>query len=93
MVVLEILKTCSHEKVARAAVVSIGRDFYERVNGVAGQSGVEAGAYAAQVVRNFERAAGEGQRRALESAVRNADMPVLQGLRYILEDALEGDRK
>lgn len=93
MVVSEILRTCSHEKVAHAAVASIGRDFLERVNGIAGQRGLEPGAFAAQAVRDFERRAGDRQRQDLECAVKNTDMPLLQGLRYILEDALENNSR
>jgi hypothetical protein len=89
MVVAEIVRTCSHAKVARAAVVSMGREFSSRVDAVAGRNGVEVGDYAARVVQDFDRRAGEMQRRALERAVRRTDMPVLHGLRLILEDALQ----
>lgn len=92
MIVSEILKTCSHEKVAQAAVASIGRDFFERVNGAADEHGVRPGTFVAQAVRAFERRADESERHALERAIRNSDTPVLHGLRYILEDALENSR-
>lgn len=89
MVIAEIVRTCSHAKVAQAAVASMGREFSSRIDAVAGRQGVEAGAYAAGVVQDFDRRAGAVQRRELETAVRRTDMPVLHGLRLILEDALQ----
>jgi hypothetical protein len=89
MVVAEIIKTCTHAKVAQAAVASIGGDFSSRVNVVAVRRGVDAGAFAAEAVKDFDRRAGVGQRRAIEAAVERTDMPVLHGLRIILEDALQ----
>ena len=89
MVVAEIVRTCSHAKVAQAAVASMGTEFSSRVGAVAGRRGVETGAFAAQVVQEFDRSAGATQRRALECAVRHADMPLLVGLRQILEEALK----
>ena len=89
MTVSEILKTCSHEKVAGAAVASIGGDFVRRVNGVADRTGVAPGAFVARTVREFGRHAGERRISEVERAVKKADMPILQGLRYIVEEALE----
>ena len=89
MVVAEIVKTCSHAKVAKAAVASLGKEFSGRVGSMAHRRGVETGAFAAQVVLEFDRRAGASQRRDVEQAVRHADMPLLVGLRRILEEALE----
>ena len=88
MVVSEIIKTCSHEKIAKAAVASIGRDFSNRVSAIAGRQGLDAGEFAARVVRNFGREAGAGRRWQVEHAVTRTDMPLLHGLRLILEEAI-----
>jgi hypothetical protein len=89
MVVTEIVKSCSHEKIARAAVACIGVDFSRRVSAFAGRRGLDSGVFAAQAVRDFDRRAGRPQREALERAVERADMPVLIGLQLILEAELD----
>ena len=68
MVVAEIIKTCSHEKIALAAVASIGGDFSSRVRAVAGRHGLDSGAFAAQAVRRFGRDAGPSRRSEVERA-------------------------
>ena len=89
MIVSEILKTCSHEKVAQAAAVSIGGLFYERVSGAAHESGLPPGLFVARAVRDFDHSADATQKLAIERAVRKSDMPLLAGLQKIVEKSLD----
>jgi len=89
MLIAELVNSCSHEPVARAAILSLGRDFTARIERAAGNRGQSAGAYAARRVVRFADRAGEIEWRSLSRAMEGADMPVLDGLRYILERDLE----
>jgi hypothetical protein len=81
----EIVHTCSHEKVAQAAVASLGFAYLARVKRAADQRGVSVGAFVAGVVREFSEDAQAHERRAVDRAMDKADQPVLCGLRTILE--------
>lgn len=87
MNVREIVQTCSNPHVARAAVASIGGDFARRFFQDAESRSLPSGLMAARLVQDFERRAGEGDWRGLDRAIRGADMPILCGLRHILERA------
>ena len=87
MIVNEIVLTCSNPNVARAAVDSIGGDFARRFSRRAASHNLSSGSFAAKLVREFERRAADGDWEALDEATRGADMPILSGLRYILERA------
>ena len=89
MILREVVLTCSNPHVARAAVASIGGDFALRFSGDAAERNVPSGLLAARLVRHFARNADEGDWEGLDEAVRGADMPILAGLRYILERGLE----
>jgi hypothetical protein len=85
MIVREIIFTCSNPHVARAAVLSIGGDFARRFSSDAASRNLSSGLLAAKLVREFARHAGDGDWEGLDDAVRGADMPILSGLRHILE--------
>ena len=55
----ELINSCSHEKVAEAAILSIGGEFRDRVALLARASDVSTGHYAAQCVRRFAEEANE----------------------------------
>jgi hypothetical protein len=84
----EIVHSCSNEKVAQAAVASLGFAFASRVRAEAEGHGVTMGAFAARVVHEFGKAADAGERRAVIRVMDKADQPILCGLRFILEGRL-----
>ncbi|HEY1736483.1 MAG TPA: hypothetical protein VGG12_07555 [Methylovirgula sp.] len=84
----EIVHTCSHEKVAQAALESLGFAFAMHVRNAAEGHGVSAGAFVARVVHEFGNGADTCERRALEKTMERADQPILVGLRAILHARL-----
>lgn len=92
MSIEEIVHTCSNEKVAQAAVASLGVALASRVRTEADLHGLTMGAYAARVVQEFDETAGAGERRAIRNVMHKADQPVLTGLRCILERRLDAGR-
>jgi len=84
----EIVHTCSNEKVAQAALASLGLVFATRVRGEAECHGVSAGAYVARLVNEFDTTADAGERRCIDKAMERADQPILAGLRLIIESRL-----
>jgi hypothetical protein len=84
----EILHSCANDKVAHAAVLSIGGDFAKRVRVAAGDHGLTAGAFTAYTVQHFQRSADEKTRLAVAQVMSGSDQPILAGLRQILEPAL-----
>jgi hypothetical protein len=88
MLLIEIIKTCSHEEVAQAAVASIGTEFERRVERAACERGMRTGSFVASTVRCFERTAGDDEWAGLADAMAGKDMPILSGLRHILETRL-----
>jgi hypothetical protein len=91
MMLREIVSTCSNPHVARAAVISIGGDFARRFERDAANRNLSSGMFASRLVRHFVRQADVGDLKRAREAMRNADTPVLSGLRYILERGLEID--
>jgi hypothetical protein len=87
--IAEIIHTCSHEKVAQAAVASMGSGFAGKVEITAGASGLSIGAFAARAVREFEKIGGEREKHALRQAMNGSDQPILAGLQHILEPVIE----
>jgi hypothetical protein len=85
MIVREIVVTCSNPHVAHAAVASIGGEFARRFERDAGNRRVSIGALASRLVRDFACRAHASDWRSLRVVTRGADMPILVGLRYILE--------
>lgn len=91
MIVREIVSTCSNPHIARAALASIGGDFARRFERDAADRNLSSGIFASRIVRHFVSRAGDGDWEAVGSATRGADMPILSGLRYILERGLQLD--
>ena len=89
MIVNEIVLTCSNPHVARAAVASIGGDFEWRFSRSAASHNLSSGRFAATLVCDFARRAEDGDWEALDEATHGADMPILSGLRYILDRAIK----
>jgi uncharacterized membrane-anchored protein YjiN (DUF445 family) len=84
----EIVHTCSNEKVAQAAVASLGSDFATRVRTEAERHGTSMGTLVAKIVREFGEIADATERKAVCRAMHNTDQPILSGLRFILEGRL-----
>ena len=87
--IAEIIHTCSHEKVAQAAVASVGSGFASKVGITAGANGLSIGAFTARAVREFEKIGGEPEKHALRQAMYGSDQPILAGLQHILEPIIE----
>jgi len=85
MVYREIVHTCSNSNVARAAVASIGGDFARRFAVEASRCDMPPGAFAAKLVKEFAQSADEVELNRLTEAAEREDLPLLGGLRYILE--------
>ena len=88
MLVSEIVKSCSNDKVAAAALASIGGPFAARLIAHAESEGLEAGRMAAEMVHHFAQNADSRDLQALRLALVGTDQPVLSGLRHILEAGL-----
>lgn len=86
----ETIRTCSHEKVAEAAILSIGAPFEARVRLLAATAGKSPGAYVAGLVARFDEEATDRDMEALRLATVGADTPILEGLRWIVEFMLDG---
>jgi hypothetical protein len=89
MLMDDIFHSCTHEKVAQAAVACIGGAFAARVRHVAADRGLTPGAFAAKAVRRFDHNASGDARDILRRALRGTDQPVLHGLRLIVEPSLD----
>ena len=89
MIAREIVTTCSNPHVARAAVASIGGEFEIRVAREAAHRDFSTGALASHLVRDFARHADEAQWDALDDAICGAQLPILAGLRFIIERGLK----
>jgi hypothetical protein len=86
MVVDEIIATCSHPKIAGAALLSIGSDFVEEIVPHARATGLPPHDFVALVVTRFGAVATPAERVAVATAVKGHDMPLLEGLRRIVKD-------
>ena len=90
MLVLDLLHSCSNEKVADAAVACIGGKFAERVRVTARQHGSNVGRFVADVVRDYAQRANEPALAMLRRGIAGSDQPILFGLRHVVEQALQG---
>jgi hypothetical protein len=90
MIVREIVVTCSNPHVARAAVASIGGDFARRFCRDAANRRLSTGLLASRLVSHFARRADDVDWEGVDEATRGAEMPILSGLRYILERGIDG---
>ena len=91
MLLAEIVNSCTNDKVAEAAVASIGAAFYEDLARAAGRREMSVGALVAALVLRFAWRADEFELHALARATRGAPAPVLAGLEYILECMIDED--
>jgi hypothetical protein len=91
MLLAEIVNSCTNEKVAEAAIASMGGVFYEDIARAAARREMSVGALVAALVLRFAWRADEFELRALASATRGAPAPVLAGLEYILECMIDED--
>jgi hypothetical protein len=89
--IAEIVHTCSHEKVAQAAVASMGSSFAGKVGVTAGAHGLSIGAFTARVVQEFGKFSGEDEKQAVRKAMDGSDQPILAGLQHILWPVIEGE--
>ena len=89
MLITDLIHSCSNERVALAAMASIGGCFAERVRGAAQENGVPTGKFVAGIVRDFGRRANADMRRKLQKRVAGSDQPLLTALRDIVENAIE----
>ena len=87
-VIPDLLHSCADPCVARAALASIGGAFAERVRRHAGSRDMSAGVFAARSVAEFARRADAAELAALDRAMAGADLPLLEGLRRILDHAM-----
>lgn len=89
----ELVHTCAHEDVARAAVFSLGLPFAGKVASIARFHDVSIGAFVSQAVCHFAVIAKEDERRLLMAAMDRKDQPILAGLDYILAPILEEEAR
>jgi len=89
--IAEIIHSCSHEKVAQAAVASLGPDFAGKVGATADAVGLSIGAFTARTVREFGRNVKEEEKQALRAIMARTDQPILTGLQHILLPIVDGD--
>lgn len=85
MITQEVVSTCSNPSVAFAAVSSIGGEFAGWFDRQAANRNLPSGLFAAELVREFARSGRGRDWEGLRAATRGVDMPILSGLRYILE--------
>ena len=85
MLVAELIRSCSHARVAEAAIHSIGPELAHEVRLRARERGLDAGAYAAESVLIFAGSAHPHEWSRLSERLRGVDMPILAGLHFILE--------
>ncbi len=84
----ELFRTCANEHVADAAVSSIGGLLASRIDTMAGLVGETRGALVVRLVDEYDRKASPSLRRQLDLGMGHDDMPLLAGLRHVLEQAL-----
>jgi hypothetical protein len=85
--IAEMVRTCSNERVAQAAVASLGSEFAGRVGETAKAKGMSIGSFTARVVTQFDENTGEEGRQVLREIMRGSDQPILAGLHHILQPA------
>ena len=85
MLIADILHSCSNERVAEAAVDSIGGDFAHRVRLLAARCDMPVGLLVGRLVRRFAADAHERDWRQVTLAIFGDDQPVLAGLRAVVE--------
>lgn len=87
----EIFNSYIHPPVVEAAVRSLGPAFAQQVKVAARAHGLSIGAYASRAVQRFGNGASPATRQALRDAMRSADQPILAGIAFVLELAMDDD--
>jgi hypothetical protein len=87
--IAEVVHSCSNEKVAQAAVASIGREFAGKVKATASVYGMSMGAFTARTVIQFDRTCGGEEKQALRRIMQGTDQPILTALEHILKTVVE----
>lgn len=85
MLIADILHSCSNERVAEAAVDSIGGDFANRVRLLSARCDMPVGLLVGRLVRRFAVDARERDWRRVTLAISGDDQPVLAGLCAVVE--------
>lgn len=94
MLVSDILKSCSHDHIARAAVASIGGDFARRVISRAEERGQSVGDYTSRHVRRFSQRASERDWRYVLATMEGEDLALLAGFQaVVLRMMADGEAK
>lgn len=87
--IAEVVHSCSNEKVAHAAVASIGSEFAGKVKATASVYGMTLGAFTARTVIQFGRDCGGEEKQALRRMMDGADQPILIALEQILKPVVD----
>lgn len=87
----ELFRSCANEHVAAAAMACIGGQLHRKVSTVAHDAGLTKGALVSRLIADFDRKASPRRRKSLEKSMTRHPMPILAGLRLVVETALEGD--
>ena len=85
----EVVHSCSNEKVAQAAVASIGSEFAGKVRATADVYGLSLGAFTARTVIQFDRTCGGEEKQALRRMIQGTDQPILIALEHILKPVVD----
>jgi len=93
MLIDELVHTCAHEDVAKAAVFSIGLPFAGKVASTVQFQNLSIGAFVSQAVCRFAATAKEEERQSLLAEMDGKDQPLLAGLHYILAPVLEDEAR
>ena len=80
----EVARTCVNDRVAHAAVASIGRNFLSEVTERANADDMSVGAFTAMSVNRFLHHGDEGELRSVIVAMKGSQEPVLAGLHRML---------
>jgi hypothetical protein len=84
----EVVRSCTHPRVAEAALASIGGAVAARIRTEATRSDTAPGTLVAELVREFDDHCCSSIRVSAEEAMRASEQPVLTGLQHILAHAL-----
>src|SRR5208282_6132950 len=86
----ELFRSCANEHVAAAALACIGGPLEKRVAVAARRAGLSSGAFVARLVADYDRKASPMRKKSLEKGMFRNQMPILAGLRHVVQVALEG---
>ena len=86
-ILADLLHACAHPAVASAALFALNRNALEKARYGAARRRQSLGAFVAQEVDRFARAASAQDRARLIRAMRGAPAPIAAGLEAILETA------